>query len=384
MKNIVLILTFILFQLNSFSQAPAIKWQKCFGGSSPDGAYSIEQTFDGGYIVAGYTASNNGDVSGNFQSYDYWVVKINSIGMLEWQKCLGGYNNAESAHSVKQTNDGGYIVAGESDSLNGDVTGGHGNTDYWIVKLSSTGIIEWKKAYGGFWYDEARCIELTSDNGYVVTGRSKSYEGDVSGSNSQPPVGNYDYWILKLSNNGSIMWQNALGSNSDDQANCIIQTVDGGYLIAGYSGGNSADVTGNNGLRDFWVVKLNSNGILIWQKSFGGSNIDEATSIAETSDGGFLVCGLTNSTNGNVTINYGQTDAWVIKISSIGNLIWEKTYGSAGIESFTDIQSSSEGNYVLSGRQGSNVWIVKISSGGDLIWQKNIGGTQTDYANSIN
>ncbi len=148
---ITILLALILFNgvnNKSLAQAPTIEWQKCLGGSNDDWAYSIQQTSDSGFIVAGYTESSNGDVSGNHGDYDYWVVKLNSSGDILWQKCLGG-TNVDQAFSIQQTSDGGFIVAGGTFSNDGDVSGNHGNSDYWVVKLNSSGTIEWQKCLGG-------------------------------------------------------------------------------------------------------------------------------------------------------------------------------------------------------------------------------------------
>ena len=185
--------------------APEIQWAKCYGGSEYDAALSIQQTTDGGYIVAGLSLSNDNDVSGNHGGEDYWIVKLTSTGSIEWQKSLGG-SGEDRASSVIQTTDGGYIIAGTSNSNDGDVSGNHGRDDYWIVKLSSTGILEWQKSLGGSGDDDANSIQQTTDGGYIIAGGSNSNDGDVSGNH-----GSDDYWIVKLAPSGSIEWQKSLG-----------------------------------------------------------------------------------------------------------------------------------------------------------------------------
>ncbi len=173
-------ITAILATLILQAQTPVISWQKCFGGSKSEEAKSIQQTSDGGYIVAGYSASTNGAVTENHGDSDYWVVKLNSTGNISWQKSFGGSYHDE-ARSIQQTSDGGYIVAGYSESTDGDVTGNHGDSDYWVVKLNSTGNILWQKSLGGSDDDEANSIQQTSDGGYIVAGYSQSTDGDVTG-----------------------------------------------------------------------------------------------------------------------------------------------------------------------------------------------------------
>ncbi|HZV11862.1 MAG TPA: hypothetical protein VFA55_01510, partial [Candidatus Kapabacteria bacterium] len=224
-----------------FAQAPSIQWEHSFGGSDVDRASSIFQTTDGGYIVAGWSASTNGDVTGNHGKDDYWIVKLDGNGAIQWEQSFGGSNNDE-ASCIRQTTDGGYVVAGQSISADGDATGNHGLDDYWIVKLSATGSIQWEKSFGGSASDQALCIQQTTDGGYIAAGYSASNDGDVTGNH-----GGDDYWIIKLDANGTMQWQKSLGGSGDDQAFSIAQTADSGYIVAGYSASNDGDVTGNHG-----------------------------------------------------------------------------------------------------------------------------------------
>ena len=250
---ITILLALILFNgvnNKSLAQAPTIEWQKCLGGSNDDWAYSIQQTSDSGFIVAGYTESSNGDVSGNHGAYDYWVVKLNSSGDILWQICLGG-TNVDVAYSIQQTSDEGFIVAGYTCSNEGDVSGNHGNSDYWVVKLNSSGTIEWQKCLGGTDGDYANSIQQTSDGGFIVAGQTYSNDGDVSGNH-----GGSDAWVVKLNSSGNIEWQKCLGGTGWDWENSIQQTSDGGFIVAGYTNSNDGDVSGNHGSKDYWVVKL--------------------------------------------------------------------------------------------------------------------------------
>ncbi|MCD6097265.1 T9SS type A sorting domain-containing protein [bacterium] len=201
-KGVFVVFVLFLFAGAVFAQ-PTIQWQKCLGGSGYDYAYSIQQTDDGGFIVAGYSNSNDGDVSGNHGERDYWVVKLNSAGDLVWQKSLGG-SSWDEAWSIQQTSDGGFIVAGYSESNDGDVSGHHGGYDYWVVKLDSAGDIVWQKCLGGSYWDYAYSIQQTFDGGYIVAGESRSNNGDVSGNH-----GWGDYWVVKLSPEDGIS-ENAL------------------------------------------------------------------------------------------------------------------------------------------------------------------------------
>ncbi len=210
--------------------APDLVWEMSLGGSSIDNANSIVQTSDGGYIVAGDSFSTDGNVTGNHGGNDDWIVKLDSVGVISWQKSLGG-SDIDTASSIAQTSDGGYIVAGSSASTNGDVTGNHGNTDYWIVKLDSTGAISWQKSLGGSSGDIATSIAQTVDGGYIVAGYTQSKNGDVTGYHDGGTY-TFDYWIVKLDSTGAITWKKCLGGSAQDEANSIVQTSDGGYIIA--------------------------------------------------------------------------------------------------------------------------------------------------------
>ncbi|MBM7560374.1 Ig-like domain-containing protein [Marinitoga litoralis] len=236
------------------------QWQKTFGGSDLDSAHSIEQTTDGGFIVAGYTKSNDGDVTGNhgLYSYDYWIIKLDENGNLEWQKTFGG-SDSDSAHSIEQTTDGGFIVAGYTKSNDGDVTGNHGGADYWIIKLDSNGNLEWQKTFGGSNWDYAQSIEQTTDGGFIVAGYTWSNDGDVTGNHG---LYSYDYWIIKLDENGNLEWQKTFGGSDSDSAHSIEQTTDGGFIVAGSTRSYDGDVTGDKGDYDYWIIKLDESGNL--------------------------------------------------------------------------------------------------------------------------
>jgi Ig-like domain CHU_C associated/SdrD B-like domain len=285
-----------------------LQWQNCLGGSSSDLAYSVKQCTDGGYIVTGEASSNNGDVSGNHGSSDIWIVKLNGTGDLQWQNCLGG-SIEDYGHCIQQTTDGGYIVAGAAISNDGDVSGNHGYADYWIVKLNETGQIQWQKCFGGTDFDVPNSIQQTSDGGYIVAGCTWSNDGDVSGNH-----GARDVWIVKLNGTGSLQWQKCLGGSLEEFALDIMQTTEGGYIVAGWTTSNDGDVIGNHGLEDYWVLKLTDIGDLQWQKCFGGSFEDYANSIQQTADGGYIVAGWTISNDGDVSGNHGGQDFWVLKL----------------------------------------------------------------------
>jgi len=373
----------------SFSQAPQIQWQKSFGGSAQDVSHSVQQTSDGGYIVSGFSQGNDGDITGNHGSLDYWIIKLDGTGNLSWQKSFGG-SFEEQANSIQETSDGGFIIAGFSTSNDGDVSGNNGNADFWIVKIDSSGNILWQKSLGGAGGEIAYSIQQTSDGGYIAAGYSYSNDGDVSGNH-----GGADYWIVKLDGMGNLTWQKTLGGYYDDIATSIQQTTDGGYIVTGFSGSNDGDITDSRGGFDYWVVKLNASGGIRWQKSLGSSVVDHANAIEQTADGGYIVAGFTSGNDSDVTGNHGFSDYWVVKLSIIGVIEWQKSLGGSDDDVACSIQQTSDGQYIVAGRSKSadgdvsgnrgsyDSWVVKLNSSGNIVWQKAMGGSSDDTAFSI-
>src|SRR5690606_18674884 len=298
MKSFILLFSIFSFSILFAQQAPEIEWQVSLGGSNLDQAYSLFQTQDNGYIVAGVTGSNNGDVFCNKGGFNNWVVKMNQEGTIEWSKCLGGSAN-EWVNSVVQNSSGEYILAGTTDSEDGDVTVYHGSNDVWVIKLNQIGDIVWQKSFGGSMDEEANHIGLTNDGGYIIAGYTRSIDGDIAENK-----GLYDFWVIKLDDQGNLEWQKTYGGTDDDKAFTIRQTIDGSYIVGGQSNSNNGDVNGNNGKQDYWVVKLNHIGEITWQKSFGGSENDYLESIEQTSEGGYILAGASSSNDGDVSGNH--------------------------------------------------------------------------------
>jgi len=394
----ILFMLILFFSTKLFSQAvPEIQWQKCFGGSLNETFYSIQQTADGGYIAAGRTISNDGDVHGfniggasPFYNPDWWIVKLNSSGNIQWQKCLGG-SGSDQAWSVKQTFDGGYIATGETSSNDSNVSGNHGAYDVWVVKLNANGTIQWQKCYGGSAEDYGSSVYPTTDGGYILAAFTASNDSNVSGNH-----GIYDYWIVKIDSVGNMQWQKCLGGSNVDFARSVEQTKDGGYIVLGHTFSNDSNVSGNHGSWDFWAVKLNSAGNIQWQKCLGGSMVDQVGSVQQTFDDGYIVVGNTNSNDSNVSGNNGgQFDCWVVKLNSIGSIQWQKCLGGSGDDDAFAIQQTRDSGYIVSGTTNSNdsnvsgnhgdydSWIVKLNTTGGIQWQKCLGGSGSDEAYCI-
>ncbi len=387
---------------SSFAQAPDIEWQKSLGGTNGDAASSIVQTSDGGFIVAGNSKSNDGDITehhGAAGSDDYWITKLDHTGTIEWQKSFGG-TSADAAFSIEPTTDGGYIVTGYTASNDGDVSNVNGSLDCWVVKLLSNGTIDWQKALGGSGVDYGVSIKQTN-NGYIVASTSYSADGDITAHHGTSAT--TDIWIAKLDNSGTLQWQKSLGGDGRDFVSSIGVTSDGGFIISGKSDSTSGDVTGIHGSDDAWIVKIDSIGTIEWQKSLGGTDSDALLSVRQTSDGGYVMAGTSSSNNGDVTGHHGtsaNTDYWVVKLHSNGDIAWQKSLGGTANDGGTGIWQNSDGGYFVAGHSFSNdgdvtghhgttstsdYWIVNLDSAGTIQWQKSLGGTSNEtnaiYAN---
>jgi hypothetical protein len=389
MKKHLLFLGFSLISVLGFSQPDnTLQWQKSYGGTATENAGSLRQTTDGGFIVAGYTESSNGDITGHHGNTDFWVVKTSPQGLIQWQKAFGG-SDADVANCVEQTSDGGYIVAGYTASIDGDVTLMRGFCDVWVVKTDAAGEILWQKTYGGTNYDKANHIRQTADGGYIICGMTMSSNGDITANH-----GDSDYWIVKTDASGAIQWQKTYGGSDTDLANCIQQTTDGGYVFTGQCNSSNGDVTGNHGMSDYWIVKTNAEGAIEWQKCYGGSSFDAANSIRQTSDGGYVVGGGSSSDDGNATSYIGDSDCWIVKTNSVGELTWQKKYGGSQYDVVRSIEQGKDGGYLAGGYTNSanvdvtgnhgtgDAWVFKVDPAGDMVWKKCYGGTSEDGANS--
>ncbi len=368
---------------------PNIEWAKAFGGSNADQGRAISQSSDGGYFVASTTSSNNGDVFGNHGGVDFWVLRLDSVGTILWKKPFGGSTD-EQPYALQATSDKGCIAVGYTLSNDEDVSGNHGYYDAWVLKLDSLGAIQWQRCLGGSDWEQANDVQQTKDGGYIVVGRSRSTDGDVTVNH-----GYLDYWIVKLDGSGTLEWQKSYGGSSEDDAYAVMQTLDGGYIVGGESSSLDGNVTGNHGESDCWILKLDPEGKIEWEKSLGGASIDRANDVIESRDGGFVVLGQVYSINGDVTGNHGYNDFWVVKLNNNGDIEWQKALGGSNEEYARSIWQTRDGGYVMTGQTQSNngdalgndggadVWVVKITETGEIQWQKTLGGTQDELGNSI-
>lgn len=344
-----------------------VVWENTIGGNWDDNFESLNQTLDGGYILGGWSNSGmSGDKDENAiveAYYDYWAIKIDAFGEIEWQNTIGGAAY-DYLVSVKQTNDGGYILGGSSSSgISGDKTEdliGSGTTDYWIVKLNSAGNIQWQKTIGGNGFDYLESVQLTTDGGYILGGRSNS---GISGNKTEPNIGEYDYWVLKLNSSGEIEWQNTIGGTEEDNLYTLQQTADEGFILGGFStSGISDDKTEENiGGDDYWIIKLTEDGIIEWENTIGGTSTERLNSIVQTYDGGYFLGGWSSSPiSGDKTeSSYGSYDFWCIKLDDDGEILWQKTIGGNSEDVLMSVQQNEDNSFILGGYSASGISGVK-------------------------
>jgi hypothetical protein len=364
-----------------------LDWQKSFGGSGPDLLQSVKITSDGGFILAGVSKSGNelDKKAACIGNEDFWIIKLNAMGDEQWQRTIGG-EGQEQLQSIVQTKDGGFILGGSSASdkikedspiagvLFGKSENSYGNLDYWIVKLDNKGKIEWQKTYGGTYSDILRSIEQAKDGGYILGGYSNSPE---SGNKTEQNLGKGDYWVIKIDKDGVIEWQKVFGGVGDDQLQIVHQSYDGNYIAGGSS---SSDAGGNKSKSnvkgiDLWIVKLEEKGDVIWEETYDIGKTDILTSIVENDDHTLLIGGYAKSeTIGTKKRDKeGVNDYIAIKVKETGEELWTKSVGSAGEDILRKVTETRDGGYLMVGTsngkasndKNSNVgrndfWAVKL------------------------
>ena len=382
-----------------------INWDRALGGSSYDLLQYQQQTSDGGYIMGGTSNSPAGGSksAGSRGEEDYWVVKVDAFGRKQWDKTFGG-KGKDFLQSMQQTRDGGYILAGYSNSpVSGDKSVVASlDFDYWIVKIDASGKKQWDKAFGGISGDFLVSVQQTSDKGYILGGTSDSPFSGRNGLNKTSfSRGEKDYWIVKLDASGNKEWDRTIGGRSYDYLQVVRQTKDKGFLLAGYSySPSSGNKTGaRKGLADYWVVKVNQRGIVKWNKTIGGSNEDLLQSMELTRDGGCILGGTSTSpASGNKSQgSRGESDYWLVKLDNDGTIQWDKTIGGSRKDELRSVKQTSDGGYIIGGYSTSPIsghktelsnkdidfWVVKVGSAGAVKWNKTIGGNKDDGLQSV-
>jgi len=331
----------------------ASMWSQTYGGTQLDRAKSLVVTSDGGYAIAGRTESfGEGDS-------DAWLVKTDASGNMMWNHTYGG-TNFDAAMSLVVTSDGGYAIAGQTYSF------GAGDVDFWLVKTDSSGNMVWQEAYGGTGLDRAYAVVVASDGGYALAGYTNSFESE-----------GYDFWLVKTDSSGNMEWSQTYGGTEYEYAFSLVATSDGGYAMAGETGSFGAE-------GDFWLVKTDASGNMLWSQNYGGARYERAESLAVTSDGGYVIAG-------DIAISDENVDVWLVKIDSSGNMVWQKTYGETaedyGVsgDSPTSVVQTDDGGYAIAGytgpsATGDDAWLVKTDANGDMEWDQTYGESGVELA----
>jgi hypothetical protein len=317
-------------------------FMKTFGGGGQDWGRCVQQTTDGGYIITGYTRSFG---AGDF---DVWLIKTNSEGNMEWDKTFGG-TEFDMGNCVQQTTDGGYIITGVTESF------GAGQYDVWLIKTDNTGNMVWNRTFGGPYDDSGWCVQQTTDSGYIITGAK---DGGV--------------WLIKTDSSGNKVWDRTFGGTVYDWGYSVQQTSDSGFIITGFT------ISFGAGESDVWLIKTDSSGNKVWDRTFGGADYDWGWCVQQTSDGGYIITGLTDS------FGAGDCDVWLIKTDSSGNKVWDRTFGGTNYDVGISVQQTTDGGYIITGETNSlgagyeDVWLIKTDSTGNMVWNRTFGGPYDD------
>jgi hypothetical protein len=323
-------------------------WTRTYGGSASEQGYCVQQTTDGGYIVAGYTYSFGAG------GYDAYLVKTDANGDTLWTRTYGG-SSTDMGWSVQQTTDGGYILAGMTTSF------GAGSDDVYLVKTDADGDTLWTRTYGGSANDMGCSVQQTTDGGYIVAGYSESFG-----------AGESDVWLVKIDANGDTLWTRTCGGRDYDYGWDVQQTSDGGYIVTGYTESFGA------GSDDVYLVKTDANGDSLWTRTYGGSDDDQGYSVQQTSDGGYIITGETDS------FGAGSSDFYLVKTDANGDTLWTRTYGGSSTDMGWSVQQTSDGGYIVAGYTysfgagGYDFYLVKTDANGDTLWTSTYGGTDSD------
>jgi hypothetical protein len=367
---------------------PTIQWQRCYGGTFYEEPFDIQSTIDGGSIVVGVTLSANGDVQSNFGGGDIWVIKLDSLGQLEWEVNLGG-SNEDTGYSIL-LRDEGFLISGFTNSDDGQVLGNHGKADGWIVLLDNQGSIMWRKCYGGSNSEKIFSSCRSSDGGFLFASESLSSDGDVPSNQ-----GSADIWIFKIDQQGQLIWSKTYGGSNLDIPHKIVEREDGRIYVLGETSSDDGNVSLLKGAADVWLLVLDSLGDLIWQKTFGGSAIDYGVDIDWLNDGTLILAANTYSSNGDVTDHHGSSDFWIAGIGDTGDLLWQKTFGGSGEDWVLSLEivsdsvtlffgSTQSNNGDIAGNDGGqDYWLVGVSNDGTLLWQQTYGGTMAELGHDL-
>jgi hypothetical protein len=368
-------------KLNAAGQ---IMWQRCLGGTGSDELASVNELPGGDLVFIGSTSSGNGDVSGNHGLNDVWLVRLSSEGNLISQKCLGG-SSIEKGAAISLTSDGGFVFTGIATSSDGDVGENKGFSDIWVVKLDSLLNIEWEKSFGGGASDVGTDVQQTADGGFIVLGYTFSLNGDASCNH-----GDSDGLLLRLDAAGHILWSRCFGGSATDALHAIRETAAGDFLLCGRTRSNDGDVSGHHNLadgKDYLFARLDASGNTLSQRCFGGLKDDCSYDLILTQQGGAALIGhsYSNDFDVNGNNNEGKPDYWLVVLDSADQILWQKCVGGIGGAGLTGdnpygVVQSADGGFVITGRSDSPDGDVTGNHGKEDMWVVKLAGTSPSHS----
>ncbi|MDG1571357.1 hypothetical protein OZ410_03460 [Robiginitalea sp. M366] len=370
-----------------------LEWARLYGGSGAESARAVIPTEDGGFAVLGYSESTDGDLQGKTQAVsDYWLLKFDAASNLEWSRTYGG-SKEDLGQALIQTADGGYALTGYAMSDDGDASSNQGFHDNWVLRLDAEGNVLWEQSFGFSGHDHSYDILATADGGLLFTGfldltaaRADGYT-EKGGASAYHGVG--EFWCTKLEADGTLAWRFYFGGSNNDRAHAVTAAPDGGFVLAGFSESGDYDITDPRGSYDFWVVKLDPQGRMVWERNLGGSGIDTAADLVTHPEGGYLVTGHSFSTDGDISNPLGEADLWLARLSEGGDLLWEQSFGGPAFDAAEAIAPGPEGSFFLAGNTRStpgslanagenDLYLVRMDAGGNNLWQATFGGAGID------
>lgn len=339
--------------MEAYSQTADTLWTQTYGGYYSDKGYSVQQTSDGGYILAGQTSSFGAG------GWDAYLIKTDAYGDTSWTKTYGG-DGLEACYSVQQTDDEGYILTGWTDSF------GRGTVDIFLIKTDAYGEAIWTRIYGGISQDRGYSVRQIKGGGYIVAGVTSSFG-----------AGGDDVYLIKTNSLGDTLWARAFGGAAGDGGYSVQETSDDGFVVTGWTESFSA------GYEDVYLLKIDSGGDTLWTRSYGGESFDWGESIQQVTDGGYIITGSTAS------FGAGGNDVYLMRTDGSGEILWSRTYGGATADDGYSVQETADGGYIVTattfsyGDGGSDFYLIKTDAYGDTLWTGTYGGPSNERASSI-
>jgi hypothetical protein len=377
-----------------FGQPPRIQWQRILGGSEDDGAFSVVETLDGGFLLGASSGSTNGDRTGPyFGRGDFWLVRLDSAGRTQWDRSYGGTND-DTLFTVQQTGDG-FILGGWtwSGPSGNKASPSHGALDYWLVRVDGDGNKVWDASFGGTGEDYFYGLAQTPDGGFAAAGESFS----TNGTRTAASFGSSDYWLVRTDANGNKLWDTSYGGASVDSCFALDAVGGGGFLLGGLSGslpGSGTKTSPRWGSRDYWIVRTDSAGNSLWDASFGSTNLDAIFAVKTLPDGGFILGGRSHGEGGNKTTpHFGNGDYWLVRVDSVGTKMWERSFGGDAFDELHTLALTRDGGFLLGGWASSyargnktspnlggfDFWVIRTDGVGNKLWEQTFGTDGSDY-----